>query len=168
MENYHKLIINNYKEIHDRASVEVLEEFVEQWMIDSEVLEQSGFVYKDDMLLCKALIILAENDFVGHIHEYCQVISEGNSTIIYSAKLQKFFRIDNAPNVIALDLDYHEGVEEFIKYTLVKEECNGGIYTSRGYLAPEIGKRINYVYEVCGTCEDVSGVTRYKRVMLLK
>lgn len=169
MENYHKLIIDNYKEIHDEASVVALEEFVESWrMFDFAILEQSSFVYKDDRLLHEALVIITKNNFVGHVHEHCKVVSEGNSTVIYSAKLHKFFRINNAPDVIEVDLDYHEGVEEFIKYTLVMEKSNDGIYTSRGYLVPEIGKRLDYVYKVCGTCEDVSDVTRYKRIVLLQ
>lgn len=172
MENYYKLLITNYEEIHDKNSVIQLVEFVRMHNLSSfVVLDKSYYVYKNDKLLYKALIILAERNFHGKVHEKCSVICENNEIIIYSATLQKFLKISgmvNTPNVVSVELDYHGDVAEIIKCTLHIQQEVGKIVIRRVYLAPETGDVISCVYKRIGICEDVSGVTRYKRVMLLK
>lgn len=170
MVNRYKQLIDNYKNMHTASSVEQLKDFIDLYgrSFEFTLVESSDYVYKDDILLYKALLLLVENDFVGHVHEYCEVLHDDGATVIYSKELQRFFRLETDMHVVSADLDYHEGVPDLIKCTLMVEDIDLSVYGSRCYLLPDENKRVGYTFDVKGNCEDVSDVARYKRIILLQ
>lgn len=170
MVNRYKQLIDNYKNTHTASSVEQLKDFIDLYgrSFEFTLVESSDYVYKDDILLYKALLLLVENNFVGHVHEHCEVLHDDGATVIYSKELQMFFRLEINMYVVSADLDYHEGVPDLIKCTLMVEDIDLSVYGSRCYLLPDENKRVGYTFDVRGNCEDVSDVARYKRIILLQ
>lgn len=170
MVNRYKQLIDNYKNTHTALSVEQLKDFIDLYgrSFEFTLVEYSDYVYKDDILLYKALLLLVENSFVGHVHEHCEVLHDDGATVIYSKELQRFFRLETEMYVVSADLDYHEGVPDLIKCTLMVEDIDLSVYGSRCYLLPDENKRVGYTFDVKGNCEDVSDVSRYKRIILLQ
>ena len=170
MVNRYKQLIDNYKNMHIASSVEQLKDFIDFYgrSFEFTLVESSDYVYKDDMLLYKALLLLVENNFVGHIHEHCEALHDDGATVIYSKELQRFFRLETDMHVVSADLDYHEGVSDLIKCKLMVEDIDLSVYSSRCYLLPDENKRVGYTFDVKGNCEDVTDTPRYKRMVLLQ
>lgn len=164
--DYRKLI-KDYENVHDEASVSALENFVTMYGVMSfSVLERQDYIYKNDMVLYKSLLIPLEWNLSGSIKEFCAISDISEGTLIYSKDLQRFFRIDGIHNVVMAILTYHEELQEIIKCTLLTKTKTGCSSTDKYYLAPEEKVLISHCFSPIGTCEDVTCVARYKVAML--
>lgn len=168
-ENYYAELIHDYMNKPDETTIRSLQYLVKDRMLTGFTVMEHKLQYRfrDDDFLMRAIIVLIENDFIGHIKEQCEVVNVPEGYLIRSKILNKILLVEDDVEMHSVELNYHKGVSDILFMNGVKK-CEDGVLRSRClYLVEEDNIMINrYTYDSKSGVHDVSDEPRYMRCFL--